>query len=579
MQKWNDKDGSLMRAKCFLAIPAALALLAAALLSCTFGCATNGMNDIKPADPAVMKAFREEIQNAANPPTGEEAVAVGEALLIADATPEQVKEALGEPLDDHDGTLLYIYRPGSFLELVFSPQGILLAKGPFRPLGVLTREGALDPHNSPGTEIRRLRSQFGKWEAEDFRIFEANSLAYDTVTHVMVRDSESRWRCIEAAIGWLRDDGLREFPKSSLIMEGIARLFLDGIGGGVDDQHAYCQHRWALMMQEIVGDRDAQNVAEWARNPQSAVARALREKLKMDRLDIMLDMEKDYGKFDWRLPGAHAIYWATLAAEVEKDPHRLLFDCEDVKRQGIQQTLKRGRIAWLPADPNRQMVTGPDLSKVAAVDALYTEQLDQKAQAEKKGGKPFVADRLRDDHVQFLEETEFYLYFSGYVTKAEKYHRTLRTLYGRPEPYVDLKDAVMRRVQKLVDECSSPERVQPLLESCINQACFELCARNLDDARFLENFARAAWEAYCSFHEAEQRERTRLLGMPALPKFQEILRQDVRRILSWRVSTFPKELSPVLRDKLKMPAGADPETLELNGPLVPPIPPDSPLPK
>ena len=69
--------------------------------------------------------------------------------------------------------------------------------------------------------------------------------------------------------------------------------------------------------------------------------RLLRTKLKMDRFDIMVDLEKKYGKFDWRLPEAHALYWVTLAAET--DPNlRHQIDYDRLLMYGLQETMRRG---------------------------------------------------------------------------------------------------------------------------------------------------------------------------------------------------------------------------------------------
>ena len=73
---------------------------------------------------------------------------------------------------------------------------------------------------------------------------------------------------------------------------------------------------------------------------------AIRETFKMDPL-VMQQVDEEYGPFEWRLPEAHAIYWAYLGLKVsvrEKDMiqlRRAIF-------QSMQLAFMRGRMIEFP---------------------------------------------------------------------------------------------------------------------------------------------------------------------------------------------------------------------------------------
>ena len=101
-------------------------------------------------------------------------------------------------------------------------------------------------------------------------------------------------------------------------------------------------------------------------------ARILRTRFHMDRFDLMVKMEHEWGKFEWRLPEPHAIYWALLGAEVDPSRKRDI-NYERLLMYSLQETMRRGQIAYCGEDPNVPLVTAFDLSKIASLNKLYQE--------------------------------------------------------------------------------------------------------------------------------------------------------------------------------------------------------------
>ena len=227
-----------------------------------------------------------------------------------------------------------------------------------------------------------LLSPRAQADLEEIWDFNSWNMAYNLVAEL--DDSEARWQWIQRAIEYLTHEGLKANPKSARLMEALSRIYWHKIGRDTDMHHFYYKHRLALIMHGIFLDRDHQDIPAIARAPKDfkqlladpdvsaalagfklnppekvvleineardlfdfpkpivealkdqkyeaainkihayTTARILRDRFGMQRLDIMEQMEKDFGKFDWRLAEPHAIYWATMAKLTEPFRNRM----------------------------------------------------------------------------------------------------------------------------------------------------------------------------------------------------------------------------------------------------------------
>jgi len=307
-------------------------------------------------------------------------------------------------------------------------------------------------------------------------------------------------------------------------------------------------------------------------------ARILRTRFGMDRFDIMVNMERDWGKFEWRLPEPHAMYWALAGAEVDPRVKRQI-NYERLLMYSLQETMRRGQIAYCGPDPNVPMVTAYDFSKIRPLDQLYQDLMEKYPRTWLRGlGPEPNADSVRDGHVQFLEEAQFELYFAGFTDEALKYHLLLKKMYNKPEPYLELEPDILGRVKKFVDEYATHAKVRgELVDPLINRLCVFLCSNKPHEARRLMTFAKSAWEAYCEFTEANAQGRVRA-PRAGLQTFQEVMTEDIRQILLGRTA-FPPQLIPVLRAILKIPQDKPlQENFRFDETVVPSVPPSSPPP-
>jgi hypothetical protein len=485
-------------------------------------------------------------------------------------------------------------------------------------------------------ELYQLYTWMGQLEPRLEEIWDFNgwNMAYNLVAEL--QDSEARWQWIQRSIEWLRDEGLKYNPRSGKIKERISWIYFQKIGRDLDLHHYYYKHRWALIMHALLGDRDEQDVAAWRDAPKtleelfadSAVlaalgkfqlnppdekiktldtaesrrtvhpevvqalagekaagarkkvyaylaARVLRSKYKITNLEIPVEMEKLWGRFDWRLPEPHAIYWSTDALRPDQTLKQQI-NYDRIILYSLQETMRRGNIGYLGGDPRVPMLTVFDLSKIGPLDRAY-EMLLMKYQVTRDD---YGAASVRDGHVQFLQEATRQLYFSGYYDEALKYHKRLKDLYDKPQPYVSMEEYVIGQVKKGIDENWTRAKARAFVDGMVFQTCLLLCLNKFDEARKHETIARLAWEAYVEYAVAQ--EQGRLKG--AAPNaghesFADIERDVVRSILSGRNPSFPKPLIEVLRKILKVPPGAEIEKLAVDEVIVPRIPPSSPTPK
>ena len=113
---------------------------------------------------------------------------------------------------------------------------------------------------------------------------------------------------------------MRYNPDDVLIYQQLAWFFQFKMGQNLDDANLYYKQQWAREMTPFFGPNGTNFDA--LIHPQTAEDRTnalvLREKYKMDPV-FAQKVDEEYGPLDWRLPEAHAIYWAALGLEKAKE--------------------------------------------------------------------------------------------------------------------------------------------------------------------------------------------------------------------------------------------------------------------
>ena len=142
----------------------------------------------------------------------------------------------------------------------------------------------------------------------------------------------------------------------------------------------------------------------------------LREVYKLDPAYV-LAMNRKYGALDWRLPQAHAIYWASRGIDVapgQKNVHadRNIF-------QSLKLAFQAGRLIYLRDSETFEI--SPNLAILPATDRAYRDDIAK---------YPEQATVIKGAHQNFLSDAILVLYTFGRREEAARLLADSRKLYG-----------------------------------------------------------------------------------------------------------------------------------------------------
>ncbi|MBA4386331.1 MAG: hypothetical protein C0404_00010 [Verrucomicrobia bacterium] len=171
--------------------------------------------------------------------------------------------------------------------------------------------------------------------------FHAWNMSYNI--SVMMGDMDDRWRWVMSGVSLLRDDGLRFNPGDGKLCGELAWIYQFKIGGNTDGAHKIYKKKLAdeigLVLKDGRFDYDAVM-------GDPSTARRLRGELKLQPA-IMREVDLKYGPLDWRVPEAHAVYWAYIGRQKAKGQDRT--DCERIIYQSMAGNFLRGRLVFKPS--------------------------------------------------------------------------------------------------------------------------------------------------------------------------------------------------------------------------------------
>jgi hypothetical protein len=361
---------------------------------------------------------------------------------------------------------------------------------------------------------------------------QAWNMAYNI--SVKFTDPADRWRWVQRGIELLRDEGLRYNPREALVYRELAWFYQHKIGQNLDDAHRYYKTELAREMSAVLGGGrpDYDNLL----NPPTDDARRRVERLRTrHKLDPerMQECDRLYGPLEWRLPDAHAIYWAHVG--LAKCGEKSLLTLRRAIYQSMHAIVLRGRVVALPA--TGFIETGPDLDKVDLANATYARML-----AEEKE-KP---DAIKSAHRNWLREVVYLLYTHNRLADATRWFQTLREKYPEAMPPDRTLDefAFERVMQNLAT--MTRDRTLFVLEGLIGQSYRSLALG--DDARAagMMGMAQRLW----TFYQQRIAGQERRLG---LAPFDEI-KKTVLDSLVGAEGRLPPELMLRLRTQLRLPA-------------------------
>jgi hypothetical protein len=251
-------------------------------------------------------------------------------------------------------------------------------------------------------------------------IFQAWNMAFNI--SVKFKDFGDRWHWVENGITLLRDHALEYNPDNVQIHRELAWFFQMKMGDYLDDANNYYKEQWAQEMTNFFG-ADGTNFTVLLQ-PDNTNALILQKKYKIDPA-FAEKVNEEWGPLDWRLPEAHAIYWACQGLEdAKKHPEKIqqsdLITLRRVIYQSLQQAFRHGRMRLNVFTGREELTPNLDLMDKAN-DAFMQMYADETDPAQKNG--------ILIAHRNFLRMAVKYLYDDNRMTAAQKWYKYLGDHY------------------------------------------------------------------------------------------------------------------------------------------------------
>jgi hypothetical protein len=398
-------------------------------------------------------------------------------------------------------------------------------------------------------EMAQLADWITKLEPHFVQVWlvQAWNMAYNI--SVKFKDFPDRWRWVERGLELLRDDGLRYNENETLIYRELAWFFQHKMGANMDDANMYYKQEWANEMAQVFGKRtpDLEPLIHPRTPDEQRRAKLLREKYKMDP-QFMQEIDERYGPLEWRLPEAHAIYWAAEGLRhAELNPAKIkpddLITLRRVIYQSMQTSFQRGRLVANPFLKSFEF--GPNLEIIPKVSAAY----EQAAKEDEKN-----RDHIEKAQKNFLKDAVYFLYVHNRIADAAQWYKYLGTKFPnstlldyQTNSYprnLTLNEYAVSRVEEDVGETMSRDRIKAILEGLLTNALTSLCLGEDDHAAGYKLLAQQVHDTYSS--------KTKARGEAlAISPLDDIQREVVNRMLDPEHGVMP-EMRAVLRTKLNL---------------------------
>ena len=400
-------------------------------------------------------------------------------------------------------------------------------------------------------EMAQLSDWITKLEPHFVQVWahEAWNMAYNI--SVKFKDYPDRWRWVKRGFELLRDEGLRYNPNETLIFRELGWIFQHKMGANLDDANMYYKQEWANEMAGVFGKKkpDLEELIHPQTEDARARARLLREKYKMDP-EFMKEVDERYGPLEWRLPEAHAIYWAALGLEKAKEnPTKIskddLITLRRVVYHSMQLSFQRGKLVSNPFV--KAFEFGPNLEIIPKVSAAY----EQAAEEDEK-----FHDHILRAHRNFLRDAVYFLYEYNRLADAAYWYKYLSKKYpdkllldGKTNSLpasLTMEEYAIERVKEDFGERGGGQtRAQAAIEGLLTQSYRSLV---LDEDARAAGFKLLASQLHESYQSTVPKEGQARISLPPLKDTDRVI---LARLLDPRTG-MPSEERAVLRSKLGM---------------------------
>lgn len=409
-------------------------------------------------------------------------------------------------------------------------------------------------------------------------------LAWNMAYNISVTCSsyEDRWKWVSKGIELIRDEAIAYNPADPILYKELGWIYQHKIGDVLDDANVYYKTQMATMYMKVFGGTEPDWKALMAapeddvgfmsifpktdflwkalsesgyesldklesdfRNTGSMPAKfaeKLNDSKKQKDLDAyfrkkwlkevykldpakMFELNNRYGKFDWRLPDAHAIYWATLGLERSKFTEREISN-DRIITQSLKNAFMGGRLLMV----DKFFMTVPNLNMADSVIKTFRQAF------ETHKTETFHNAAMKN----FMIDLIVIMYNYGAYSKADKYFRELRKEFPEDASLrTDLEHYVIKQWEEDV-KAGSPKQAMDIVGGLIFETCNFLAYGEIDAAILREKLARNVYLIYKKDHTTDWSR----VGLPPYPLIKD-------RITKSCLENFPPPLSESLRNQLK----------------------------
>lgn len=390
----------------------------------------------------------------------------------------------------------------------------------------------------------------------DVWAFHGWNLAYNI--SVFFTSPADRWRWVRHGISLLRDEGLVYNPGDAGLFYELGWLFQHKIGATYDQAHVFYKKAWAAEMMALFdgehpdydkllsvpqtrkellqnkeiaallnrlraigvdpfdsrllneAGRSAEVRAELEQSGAAAgdlllflKAERLRETYKLDPL-LVKKVDEEFGPLDWRLPQAHAIYWAYRGLDTATG-----FDVVMLDRMIFQSLCDAFRQGRLVVDTDKNLfIPSPNPDLIPKVRAAFERAI--RAHPEQ--------DTMKTAKANFLREAVVYLYLYNRQNQARSVLDELARENPSDEYNQGLESFVLNTFSDRVADISERDAMA-LVESTAYQGLFWQTLGDKEKAKGYLNLSKLCWTTYMDrLQDEDLKERT---GLPPLEKIQE----------------------------------------------------------
>lgn len=414
--------------------------------------------------------------------------------------------------------------------------------------------------------ITRLQPRFPEgW------VYHAWNLAYNV--SVMFQQPEDRWRWVRHGIELLRDGGLRYNPANPTLHRELGWLFQHKMGQTLDQAHMHYKYAWAMEMRRLFDGRgpDYAGLArvpadratlrgvtgmdallsevrqagfdpfsyEWPEPGKlsefmdildghaagAVLLKHIQLRMLIDRYRLipsrMQEVEAEIGPVDWRLPQAHAAYWAWSGMRYATGFERLQLD--RMVFQSMADAFRTGRFHY--NEEEGAFIPGPNPDLLPYVMRAYETAIAE-----------HDPELIRVPYINFLNHALSIVYTYNRLADARTVFGTLEEKFPETVAGRTMEQYVIELFTDRHEDLSDLE-AHAFVEGALYQSLFWTALGDLERAAGYDRLARRTWYAFMEprLHDPEWRERT------GLPPIDEIKRQAMEQVLQTITSRAARE--------------------------------------